>query len=173
MNQALSHALHVKGRLRQAGLLDTLGRGGFRSGLSRRRIQAGREQIHCADVEIGDRDRARLSQGGRLRSHEDRERHPLACVGAEARTRRDNDPCKRAGLVDHAREGQSDSVRGGDDGRGEGHGERRVDRHRRLPGQLRAERLRAGHDQRFSSVGKADRRMRPLLRGEVRRGDRR
>ncbi len=38
------------------------------------------------------------------------------------RSRRDHDPRERARLVDHARQGQSDAVRGGDDGRGSGMG---------------------------------------------------
>ena len=52
----------------------------------------------------------------RRRADEDRERRPLAGVGPALRHRRDRDPGERAGLVDHAGQGQPDAVRGADDG---------------------------------------------------------
>ena len=77
---------------------------------------------------------------------EDRERHPLARLGPSERPRRAGAPRERARLVDHARQGEPDSVRGDDDGGRPGDRERHRDQGRRLPGQLRAERLQAGDD---------------------------
>ena len=50
---------------------------------------------------------------------------------AALRARRDHDPRERAGLLDHAGQGEPDAVRGDDDGVRAGDGQRRRGRHRR------------------------------------------
>ena len=50
------------------------------------------------------------------RPDEDRQRHPLARVRPALRARRADHPRERARLVDHARQGEPDAVRGADDG---------------------------------------------------------
>ena len=54
---------------------------------------------------------------------QDRQRHPPAVLRAARGLRRADHPGERARLVDHAGQGQSDPVRGADDGRGPGHGQ--------------------------------------------------
>ena len=61
-------------------------------------------------------------------------------------------PGKRAGLLDHARQSQSDAVRSDDDGRRAGDGQRRRDRLRRLAGKFRAQRFQAGDDPQLSPL---------------------
>ena len=90
--------------------------------------------------------------------HEDRQRRALAGLGPALGPRRAGDPRERAGLLDHAGQGQPDAVRGDDDGRGAGDGQRHRDRHRREPGQFRAQRLQAGDRLQFPAVGAAARR---------------
>ena len=63
--------------------------------------------------------------------HEDRQRRPLARLGPALRHRRAHDPGERAGLLDHAGQGQPDPVRGDDDGLRPGVRQRRRDRRRR------------------------------------------
>jgi hypothetical protein len=76
---------------------------------------------------------------------EDRERRAVVGVGAALRARRDHDPGERAGQLDHAGQGQPDAERGDDDGLRAGARQRRRGQRRRHVGQLRAERLQAGH----------------------------
>ena len=76
---------------------------------------------------------------------EDRQRHPLAGLRASGRPRRAPPAGERAGLVDHARQGEPDPVRDADDGLRPGLRLRRRDHDRRLAGQLRAQRLQADH----------------------------
>ena len=88
------------------------------------------------------------------RPDQDRQRPALARLGAALRPRRAAPAGERARLVDHARQGQPDAVRGADDGLRRGAGPRRHDRLRRLAGQLRAERLQAGHHPRLPALGR-------------------
>ena len=76
---------------------------------------------------------------------EDRERHPLAGLGAAGRPRRAAAARERARLLDHARQGEPDPERDAHDGRDPGLRLRHGDRVRRQPGQLRAQRVQAGH----------------------------
>ena len=77
---------------------------------------------------------------------QDRQRHPPDVLRAARRICRIADSGERAGLLDHAGQGQSDPVRSADDDRGAGDGERcrgRLRRRRRLS---RNERLQAADD---------------------------
>ena len=56
---------------------------------------------------------------------QDRQRHPADVLRACALICRADDPGKRAGLVDHARQSKPDTGRGVDDDRRTGHGQRR------------------------------------------------
>ena len=58
----------------------------------------------------------RRAQDARRVADEDRQRHPLARVGPARRARRADPARERAGLVDHAGEGEPDAERGDDDG---------------------------------------------------------
>ena len=78
--------------------------------------------------------------------HEDRERHPVDGLRPSQRTGRADPARERTRQLDHARQGQPDAVRGGHDGGVPGHGQRHSDQDGGLHGQLRAERLQAGHD---------------------------
>ena len=104
--------------------------------------------------------------------HEDRQRRALAGLGPALGPRRADDPRERAGLVDHAGQGQPDPVRGDDHGRGAGDGQRRRDRHRREPGQFRAQRLQAGDRLQLPAVGAAARRCGAELQRQLRGGHR-
>ena len=64
-------------------------------------------------------------EDARRRPDQDRQRHPPARLAARARHRRADPAGERAGLLDHARQGQPDAVRGAD------HGVRAGDRQRR------------------------------------------
>ena len=66
---------------------------------------------HDAMVEV-ERGRARARDG----AVQDRQRHPLAGLRPAVRHRRDLDPGERAGQLDHAGQGEPDTVRGDDDG---------------------------------------------------------
>ena len=71
---------------------------------------------------------------------QDRQRHPPDVVRPPRRLRRADDPGERAGLLDHAGQGQPDPGRGADDDRRAGDGERRrggLRRRQRLPGDER------------------------------------
>ncbi len=72
--------------------------------------------------------RAEAARGG---ADEDRQRRALAGLRPALGPRRAHHSRERAGLVDHAGQGQPDAVRGHDHGRGAGDGQRRRDRHRR------------------------------------------
>ena len=87
---------------------------------------------------------ARRDQFGGDRPVQDRQRHSPAGIGPAFRPRRTDPARKRAGLVDHAGQGQPDPVRGDDHGLLPG--VRQPDRHhgRRQPGPFRTERLQAG-----------------------------
>ena len=65
------------------------------------------------------------------------------------RPRRARAARERAGIVDHAGEGQPDAVRSGDYGGLSGDGQRHRDQARRFDGQLRAQRVQAGDDPNF------------------------
>ncbi|CAA9557098.1 MAG: Fumarate hydratase class II, partial [uncultured Thermoleophilia bacterium] len=99
---------------------------------------------------------------------EDRERRALARLRAPLRHRRDRDPRERARLVDHAGQGQPHAVRGADHGRRAGVRQRRRRGVRRLAGQLRAERLQAGHGPQRARVDRAARGRLPGLRRALR-----
>ena len=68
--------------------------------------------------------------------HEDRQRRALAGLRPPVRAGGDLHPGKRARLLHHARQSEPHPVRGADHGGRPGHGQRRRDGHRRLPGQL-------------------------------------
>ena len=95
---------------------------------------------------------ARRDQPAAHRPVQDRQRHPLAGLGPALRSRRIDPAGKRAGLVDHARQGQPDPVRGDDHGlRAD---VRQPDGHhlRRQPGPFRAQRLQPGDGLQFPAV---------------------
>ena len=71
---------------------------------------------------------------------QDRQRHPADVLRPARGFRRTGDPGERAGLIDHAGQGQPDSGRSAHHDRGAGDGERRgggLRRRRRLPGDER------------------------------------
>ena len=87
---------------------------------------------------------------------EDLQRHSLAGFRAALRIGRAVNPRERAGIVDHAGQGESDAVRGHDDGGGAGARSDGSSRIRRLTGQFRTERLQAGHHLQLPALGNAD-----------------
>ena len=104
------------------------------------------EQVHragrarCAGAAV-----RHTAHAGRI-ALQDRQRHPPDVVRPARRLRRVEDPGERAGLVDHAGQGEPDPGRGADDDRRAGDGQRRggrLRRRRRLPGD---ERLQAADD---------------------------
>ena len=103
------------------------------------------EQIRGAGLQRRLCVRARRDQFGGNRAVQDRQRHPLARIRPALGPRRIDPARKRAGLVDHAGQGQPDPVRSDDDGVLPG--VRQPDHHhgRRQPGPFRAERLQAGN----------------------------
>ncbi len=111
----------------------------------------------------------RLAAHARRRADEDRQRRALAGLGPALRHRRDHDPGERAGLLDHAGQGQPDAVRGHDHGLRAGLRQRRRGRLRRLAGQLRAQRLQAGDGAQRAGVDPAAGRRRAGLRRALRR----
>ena len=82
------------------------------------------------------------------------------------------DPRERAGLVDHAGQGQPDAVRGADDGRRARLRQRPRGGVRGLAGQLPAQRLQAGDPARRARVDRPARRRLPLVRRALRAGHR-
>ena len=76
---------------------------------------------------------------------------------------------KRAGLVDHARQSQSDPVRSADHGLLPGVRQRDHDRRRGKPGPLRTQRLQAGHRLRDAAIDPAARRRGSLIHRSLRR----
>ena len=87
---------------------------------------------------------ARRDQFGGDRTVQDRQRHSPAGIGPAFRSRRTDPAGKRTGLVDHARQGQSDPVRSDDHGLLPGVRQSDDDHDCRQPGTFRAERLQAG-----------------------------
>ena len=112
------------------------------------------------------RQRGAAHPGRRL--HEDRQRRALVRLGPPRRPRRAHHPRERAGIVDHAGQGEPHAGRGPHPGRGAGVRQRHRRRLRRLSGQLPAQRLQAGDAAQPARVGAAARggraRLRPLLR---------
>ena len=84
---------------------------------------------------------------------QDRQRHPLPRLGPARRARRARAPGKRAGVVDHARQGQPDPVRGADPGLRPGIRQPYRGHLRRQPGPFRAERLQPGDGAQLPAVG--------------------
>ena len=76
----------------------------------------------------------------------------LLGIGPALRARRAQPAGERAGLLDHAGQGQPDPGRGADHGLRAGHRQRRHRRLRRQPGPFRAQRLQAGHHLRRAAV---------------------
>ena len=111
----------------------------------------------------------RAADAGRL-AHQDRRRLPVARLGPSQRPRRAPAARERAGLLDHAGQGQPDPVRGHDHGLHPGHGERRRDRDRRLAGQPRAQRVQAGDHLQLLGLGRPARRRLRDLQGVPGRG---
>ena len=105
----------------------------------------------------------------RRRPVQDRQRHPLARLRPALRPRRIDPAGERAGLLDHARQGQPDAVRGADHGvlprvRQPDH-----DHDRRQPGPFRAQRLQAGARLRDAAIDPAARRRGALVHRQLRR----
>ncbi|MGY4292745.1 fumarate hydratase class II [Bradyrhizobium sp. i1.4.4] len=110
----------------------------YEAALHQRRQQirgAGLERRLCAG--------ARRHQFRRDRPVQDRQRHPPARIGPALGPRRADPAGERAGLLDHARQGQPDAVRGDDDGVLPGVRQSHCDHSRRQPGPFRAQRLQA------------------------------
>ena len=101
----------------------------------------------------------RHQHGGRL-ALQDRQRHPPARLGPALGSRRTGAAGERAGLLDHARQGQPDPVRGADPGLRPGVRQQFVDHVRRQPGPFRAQRLQPGDGLQLPAVGAAARRRR-------------
>ena len=99
---------------------------------------------------------------------QDRQRHPPDGFGAALRHRRDFPPEERARLLDHARQGQPDPVRGHDDGVHAGDRQSDDGRLRGQPGAFRAERVQAGDRQRGAAIDPAHRRRVGELRRQLR-----
>ena len=99
---------------------------------------------------------------------QDRQRHPLSRLGPALRPRRADPAGERAGLLDHARQGQSDAMRGADHGLLPG--VRQPDRgdRRRKPGPFRAQRVQAGAGALHDAVDPADGRCRAILHRQLR-----
>ena len=74
--------------------------------------------------------------------------------GPALRARRADPARERARVVDHARQGEPDPERGHDHGLRAGHRQRQHHRHRRLAGQLRAQRVQAGDDLQLPALGR-------------------
>ena len=85
------------------------------------------------------------------------------------RPRRAEPAGERAGLLDHAGQGQSDAVGGDDHGVRAGDGQPHDHHRRRQPGPFRAERLQAGDGLQHAAVGPASRRRLRFLRRQLRR----
>ena len=96
-------------------------------------------------------------------SDEDRQRCPLVCQRAAGRHRRIAHPRQRAGLVDHARQGESDSVRSANDGRRPGLRQRSRRRLRRIAGPLPTQRVQAGDSAQRASLDRTLKRRHPFV----------
>ena len=106
------------------------------------------------------------------RPDEDGQRRALARERAALRHRRADHPGERAGLIDHARQGQPDAVRGHDDGVRAGVRQRRRGGVRRHAGQLPAERVQAGDGAQRAREHRAHLRRVPGVRRGLRQGHR-
>ena len=147
-------------------------RGGKDRGVHRAAVQVGAEQIRRAGG-------ARCAGGGFWSAQdaggfadEDRQRRPLDGLGTAHRARRINPAGERAGLVDHAGQGEPDPERGDDDGLHPGDRQRRGDHDGRLAGQFRAQRLQAGHHPQFFAFDDAAGAFVRLVQQVLRRRDR-
>ena len=100
------------------------------------------------------RDQRRVAHPG-CRAVQDGQRRPAVCLRPSRRHRRAADPRERAGIVDHARQDQPDTVRGDDDGGGA----RVRQRHRgglcQHAGPFSAQRLQAGDAAQRARVDRA------------------
>ena len=103
------------------------------------------------------------------RAVQDRQRHPPARLGPALRTGRTDPAGERARLLDHAGQGQSDPVRGADDGVLPGVRQPHHDHRRRQPGPFRAQRLQAGAGLQHAAVDPAAGRRRALVHRQLRR----
>ena len=90
-----------------------------------------REQVRRALRARRDRQRERRAAHARRHRDEDRQRRAPVRERAARGLRRDHDPRQRAGLVDHAGQGQPDAMRSADDGRRAGVRQRHRGRVRR------------------------------------------
>ena len=111
----------------------------------------------------------RRDQHGRRIALQDRQRHPPPRLGSALGPRRAGAAGERARLVDHARQGQPDPVRGADPGLRPGVRQQCVDHLRRQPGPFRAQRLQSGDGLQFPAVGAAAGRRGRLLHRQLRR----
>ena len=84
---------------------------------------------------------------------QDRQRHPLPRLGSALRPWRVVAAGKRAGLVDHAGQGQPDPVRGDDPGLRAGVRQQCRADFRRQPGPFRAQRLQSADGLQFPAIG--------------------
>ena len=99
-------------------------------------------------------DQRGAADAGRL-ADQDRRRPALARIGPAQRPGRAQPARERARVVDHARQGQPDPVRGHDHGLHPGLRQRHGGGHGRVPGQPRAQRVQAGHHPQLPPLGRA------------------
>ena len=152
------HRPQCPSRVRRAGREEA--RGAHRPALRDRA-----QQVRGAGRERRARARPRRAQDARGLAHEDRQRRPLARLRPALRHRRTHHPGERAGLVDHARQGEPHAVRGDDHAVRAGDRQRRRGQYRRRVGQLRAQRLQAAdHPQLPAERAAHRRRLRELPR---------
>ena len=86
------------------------GRGREDRRADRAAVRLGAEQVRRARGARRDRVRVRRARDAGRVADEDRQRHPLARLGAAVRARRADPSRERARLVDHARQGEPDAV---------------------------------------------------------------
>ena len=135
-------------------------------------VRAGSESVRGPRGQRRDRPHERRARNPRCVPDEDRERHPVARLRAARRHRRAVPARERAGLLDHAGQGEPHPDRGHDDGGDAGLRQRHGDQGRRLAGQLRAQRLQARDDPEPPALGAAPRRRLPHVPRVLRRGAR-
>ena len=123
--------------------------------LHRAAVHVGAQQVCGAGGARRARGGFRRAQDAGLLADEDRQRYPLDGLGTALRAGRTDPAGKRAGLVDHAGQGESDAVRGDDDGLRAGDRQRRGDRVGGVAGKFRAERFQAGDHPQFSAFDDA------------------
>ena len=123
--------------------------------LDRPAVQVGAEQVRRAGGARRAGGGFRSAQDARGLADEDRQRHPLDGLGTALRARRADPAGERAGLVDHAGQGESDAERGDDDGLRPGDRQRHRDHDGGLAGQFRAQRLQAAHHPQFPALDDA------------------